>query len=228
MYYLDTPLPQPDGEGGVASPPPRAAPPVHAALQTTMTVLRLADSQVHAALTRHGVELAPFALRWLRLLFLRELTLSDALQVWDVTLRLHFERGLSERLGLAFPVSLVAALIVFVRSYLVLPGADEVSMLSRLMRMPPVADAGALISSAEALLSLLPDVGSGDAAAAGDDADAQDGGEVPREQAPLHSVQAAIARARAAVSDASHEGREEVALERADLELLLSQLELRV
>ena len=101
-------------------------------------------------------------------------------------------------------------------------------MLSRLMRMPPVADAGALISSAEALLSLLPDVGSGDAAAAGDDADAQDGGEVPREQAPLHSVQAAIARARAAVSDASHEGREEVALERADLELLLSQLELRV
>ncbi|XRB13945.1 bifunctional bis(5'-adenosyl)-triphosphatase/adenylylsulfatase FHIT [Pseudoscourfieldia marina] len=137
------------------SPPSPARPPVHASLQAAMDVLRLADSQVYAALTKHSVEPALFALRWLRLLFLREMAFDDALLVWDAIFRHHHEGTQRQGIGLALPVVLVAALVIFVRRDLVVPGMDEVAIIGRLMRMPPLSDARSLIASGESLMCLL-------------------------------------------------------------------------
>eukprot|EP01012_Entosiphon_sulcatum_P031263 TRINITY_DN3918_c0_g1_i1.p1 TRINITY_DN3918_c0_g1~~TRINITY_DN3918_c0_g1_i1.p1 ORF type:complete len:584 (-),score=111.89 TRINITY_DN3918_c0_g1_i1:1568-3319(-) len=106
------------------------------------TLLKQQDPYLHRHLTDTGIQPQLYALRWLRLLFLREFPFEAALALWDALLADLF---INESID-NFPPYVATAMLIHIRDDLI--GGDSSICLHRLMKFPPVPEVHSFIQKA--------------------------------------------------------------------------------
>uniref|UniRef100_A0A7N0R8Z6 Rab-GAP TBC domain-containing protein n=1 Tax=Kalanchoe fedtschenkoi TaxID=63787 RepID=A0A7N0R8Z6_KALFE len=137
-------------------------PPIIEASSALYHLLSIADSSLHSHLIELGVEPQYFALRWLRLLFGREFSLLNLLQIWDEIFasdNSKLNKG-TEDLGSTFAIltstrgafiaALALSMILHLRSSL-LASETATSCLQRLLNFPDNVSVSKLILKAKSL-----------------------------------------------------------------------------
>jgi len=137
-------------------------PPVIEASAALYHLLSHVDSSLHAHLVDLGVEPQYFALRWLRVLFGREFSLSNLLIIWDEIflsdnskVETHAEdnfRIFNSSRG-AFISAMAVAMMLHLRSSL-LAAENPTTCLQRLLNFPENTDIEKLIEKAKSLKAL--------------------------------------------------------------------------
>ncbi|CAM8928294.1 unnamed protein product [Rhodiola kirilowii] len=137
-------------------------PPIIEASSALYHLLSTADSSLHSHLIELGVEPQYFALRWLRVLFGREFSLPNLLQIWDEIFasdNSKCNKG-TEDTGATFAIltsprgafiaSLALSMILHLRSSL-LASENATSCLQRLLNFPDSVSLKKLIAKAKSL-----------------------------------------------------------------------------
>ncbi|XP_077214703.1 uncharacterized protein LOC143849530 isoform X2 [Tasmannia lanceolata] len=145
-------------------------PPVIEASSALYHLLSIVDLSLHSHLVELGVEPQYFALRWLRVLFVREFLLDDLLIIWDEIfaspngrsfsgseddMQSNF-RLLSSHRG-AFIAAIAVSMILHLRSSL-LATENATSCLQRLLNFPENINVKRLIDKAKSLQALALDM----------------------------------------------------------------------
>eukprot|EP00276_Gloeochaete_wittrockiana_P011379 CAMPEP_0184649718 /NCGR_PEP_ID=MMETSP0308-20130426/7123_1 /TAXON_ID=38269 /ORGANISM="Gloeochaete witrockiana, Strain SAG 46.84" /LENGTH=448 /DNA_ID=CAMNT_0027082649 /DNA_START=98 /DNA_END=1441 /DNA_ORIENTATION=+ len=101
-------------------------------------LLKEIDHLLHTRLESLGIEPQLYALRWIRLLVVREFHLQDVLRIWDALF--SFDKTLS------LINYLCVAMLLYVREFLL--QNDHQACLKRLLNFPPVEDVFVLVERA--------------------------------------------------------------------------------
>jgi len=139
LYYEDA---APAAPGQTLRPAP-----VQGALTRIWAALAVVDAQLHAHLTRCGVEPQLFLLKWLRLLFGREFHFDDAVVVWDALISASADGFAAGRRPGELVEAMCVAMLAFLRPQL-LAAPDFGAVLRRLQKFPPVEHVGDLVERA--------------------------------------------------------------------------------
>ncbi|RNF02697.1 rabGTPase-activating protein [Trypanosoma rangeli] len=117
---------------------------VGASHKTQKELLAELDPALHQQMNVvYEIEATSYLIRWLRLLFLREFSIPQCADLWDVFLSERFLAGQSEyRLKNSTVTMLAASMLLYVKQDLMVGHIDA---LKRLMKYPPLEDVGSLL-----------------------------------------------------------------------------------
>lgn len=146
---------RPKGDGGT-----RAAPIIEAC-KRMMQALQRADPVVYQHLEKHQVEPQLFSIKWLRLLFGREMAIDELFTLWDIFFESEFNSVPTDCTphipwdGCGFMVEgFAVAMILSVRDRL-LEADDNSSCLQLLMYFSTLTDMDDVLEKSKALVSII-------------------------------------------------------------------------
>ncbi|RNF12409.1 rabGTPase-activating protein [Trypanosoma conorhini] len=117
---------------------------VSASHKTQKELLAELDPELHQQMNvAYAIEGTSYLIRWLRLLFIREFSIPQCADLWDVFLSERFLARQSEyRLNNSIVTMLAASMLLYVKQDLMV---GCIAALKRLMKYPPLEDVGVLV-----------------------------------------------------------------------------------